>query len=409
MSPLWPFPPRRASGPGGAIIPAVQVVVHYAEVGLKGRNRPRFERCLARNLERALRDHAPAQVRRLYGRLLLELPDDASFEVVRRRLARVWGVAYFARASVVPPTLEAIEATVDALVDASTFETFGVRARRIDKRHPFKSSDLNRELGRRIQDRSGARVDLGDPDVWFEVHVLSNEAIVLHERFPGPGGMPVGSAGRVVSLISGGIDSPVASALALKRGCEVSFVHFHSAPHTTRASQDKVRELIGRIVGSAGPAQVFMVPFGELQQTLLREAPADPRIVLYRRFMVRIAERLAQRVGALALVTGESLGQVSSQTLGNLDTINRAATLPVLRPLIGMDKADIIGLAQELGTYEISIEPDEDCCSYLMPRNPATWTRPDELETIERGLDTKGLVESALEQVAEERIEPIHD
>jgi thiamine biosynthesis protein ThiI len=387
----------------------VRIAVHYAEVGLKGRNRPSFEKRLARNLELAVADLGDARVRRLYGRLLLEISDDAAFEVVRRRLERVWGVAYFSRASVVPPTLEAIEGAVDALVDGSTFETFGVRARRADKRHPFRSSDLNRTLGRRIEERTGARVDLGDPDLWVEIHVLSNEAIVLHERIAGPGGMPVGSAGRVVSLISGGIDSPVASALALKRGCEVVFAHFHSAPYTSRASQDKVRELIGRIIGPTGPARVFMVPFGELQQTLLREAPADPRIVLYRRFMVRIAERLAERVRALALVTGESLGQVSSQTLGNLDTINRAATLPVLRPLIGMDKADIIALARDLGSYETSIEPDEDCCSYLMPRNPATWTRPEELEKIERSLDTKGLVESALEQVTEERVEPIHD
>ena len=191
----------------------MQIVVHYAEIGLKGRNRPRFEKRLARNLERALDDAGPARARRLYGRLLLELPDDASFEVVQSRLKRVWGIAYFARADVVSPTLEAIEKAVDALVDESTFETFGVRSRRADKRHPFKSSDLNRRLGRRIEERTGARVDLGDPDLWVEVHVLSNEAIVLHERVPGPGGMPVGSAGRVVSLISGGIDSPVASSI----------------------------------------------------------------------------------------------------------------------------------------------------------------------------------------------------
>jgi thiamine biosynthesis protein ThiI len=216
----------------------------------------------------------------------------------------------------------------------------------------------------------------------------------------------VRSAGRVLALVSGGIDSPVAAWLAMKRGCSVSFAHFHSAPYTSEASQRKVRDAVARLARWHGPARVWFVPFAELQQTLVREAPAEPRIVLYRRFMLRIAESLALRDGALALVTGESVGQVSSQTLANLDTINRAATLPVLRPLVGSDKSEIVSLAQRIGTYQISIEPDEDCCSFLMPRQPATWTRPEAIEAIERSLDVKGLVEATLSRVELERIEP---
>ena len=193
----------------------------------------------------------------------------------------------------------------------------------------------------------------------------------------------------------------------MKRGCLVSFAHFHSAPYTSVASQRKARDAVAHLARWQGPTRLWLVPFAELQQTLVREAPAEPRIVLYRRFMLRIAQALAERDQALALVTGDSVGQVSSQTLANLDTINRAATLPVLRPLVGADKAEIMSLAKRIGTYEISIEPDEDCCSFLMPRQPATWTRPEAIEAIERNLDVKGLVEATLSRVEQERIEPI--
>jgi thiamine biosynthesis protein ThiI len=383
----------------------VFVVVHYSEIGLKGRNRPRFEARLVENLKRALGDLG-ARASRLFGRLLVELPDDVDFEAVARRLENVFGVAYFSRATLLEPTLESMTRGIVEFVEQRSFESFGVRARRVDKRKPWSSEELNSKLGRAVKDHTGARVDLSQPDLWIDIHVLSREAILLHERRPGPGGMPVRSAGRLVSLISGGIDSPAASWLMLKRGATLTYVHFHSAPYTSAASQDKVRDLVSVLARWSGPSTLYMVPFGDLQKTLVAEAPADPRIVLYRRFMLRIAERIARKHQALALVTGEALGQVSSQTLGNLDTINRAATLPVLRPLVGMDKAEIIELASHVGTYEISIEPDEDCCSFLMPRSPATWTRPEPVAEIEQRLDVEGLIEATLKRIEQERINP---
>ena len=381
-------------------------VVHYAEVGLKGRNRPRFEERLRSNLERALRPLGRVRVRTLYGRLLAEVPDEADPAEVRRRVSSVFGVAWFGRAAVTDPSLEAIERAVDELVAGCEFRSFGVRSRRIDKTFPMRSSDLNAHLGARVVAATGARVDLTQPDLWIEPHVLSDYALLPMEKIPGPGGLPVGTGGKAVALISGGIDSPVAAWAMARRGLELYYVHFHSAPFTSSASQQKVRDVIRRLAASQRRASLFLVPFGELQQLLVRDAPAEPRIVLYRRFMLRIAERLAERVGALALITGDSLGQVSSQTLGNLDTINRAASLPVFRPLIEMDKSEIIQRAQEIGTYETSIEPDEDCCSYLMPRRPATWTRPEPIEAIENRLDVKGMVEDTLKRVEHERIEP---
>jgi thiamine biosynthesis protein ThiI len=390
------------------MIRAMKWVVHYAELGLKGRNRPRFENTLCENIVRALAPLGRARTKRLYGRILVEAPEGASAQAVSERLARVFGVAYFSVATTFEPTREAITAQVDAFVASRKFASFGVRTRRVDKALPFRSSELAAELGARIQSRTGARVDLENPELWVDLHLLhGDEAILLHERMPGPGGLPVRSAGRALALLSGGIDSPVAAWMLAKRGCELGFVHFHSAPYTSSASQRKVRDVLRRLTSWTGPASLFMVPFGELQQAIVRDAPAEPRIVLYRRFMVRIAEELAGREGALALVTGDSVGQVSSQTLANLDTINRAATLPVLRPLVGSDKGEIIQLAKRIGTYEISIEPDEDCCSFLMPRQPATWTRPGPIEAIERGLDVKMLVEATLSRVELERIEPI--
>jgi thiamine biosynthesis protein ThiI len=345
-------------------------------------------------------------VRRLYGRLLAEVPDEADPAEVRRRVSGVFGVAWFGRAAVTDPSLEAIEQAVDRLVGACEFSSFGVRSRRVDKRFPMRSSDLNAHLGARVVEATGARVDLNQPDLWIEPHILSDCVLLPMEKIPGPGGLPVGSGGKAVALISGGIDSPVAAWAMARRGLELYYVHFHSAPFTSSASQQKVRDVVRRLAWCQRRTTLFLVPFGELQQVLVRDAPAEPRIVLYRRFMLRVAERLAERTGSLALITGDSLGQVSSQTLGNLDTINRAASLPVFRPLIEMDKSEIIRRAQEIGTYETSIEPDEDCCSYLMPRQPATWTRPDPIEAIENKLDVKGMVEDALERVEHERIEP---
>jgi thiamine biosynthesis protein ThiI len=386
------------------------VVVHYSEIGLKGRNRPRFEGALRRGLRRALEGVARARIRRRHGRLLLELPDDVSWERARDRLGTVFGVAYFARALRTDPTPEAIERAVEESCGSREFASFGVRARRADKSHPFTSGDLNRRIGAHVlRYRPGARVDLGSPELWIDIHVLSREALVFVERIPGPGGMPVGSAGRALALLSGGIDSPVAAHRMMKRGLELAFVHFHSAPFTSPASQQKVRTLCARLGRWQGRSRLYLVPFGELQRELVRTAPAEPRIVLYRRFMLRLAERLAEREGALALVTGESLGQVSSQTLANLDTINRVATLPVLRPLCDLDKQEIVELAQGIGTFDVSIEPGDDCCSYLMPRQPATWTRPEALEAIERQLDVKGMVEAALARVETEEVEVSHD
>jgi thiamine biosynthesis protein ThiI len=235
-------------------------------------------------------------------------------------------------------------------------------------------------------------VDLHTPELEIHVEVLPAETFVYADRTPGPGGLPVGVSGTVVALLSGGIDSPVAAWRMMKRGCHVVFVHFHSVPYLPATSQDKARNLVARLTEWQYRSQLFLAPLGEIQREVVLSVPPAARVVVYRRMMIRIAERLARSCGAGALVTGESLGQVASQTLENISRTNEVAGMPVFRPLIGMDKLEITAQAQQLDTFEISIEPDADCCTLFVPRHPGTRISADEIRAVESRLDIPRLV-----------------
>ncbi|MBI1734897.1 MAG: tRNA 4-thiouridine(8) synthase ThiI [Candidatus Rokubacteria bacterium] len=368
------------------------VIVHYHEISLKGGTRPMFLRHLARNLERATEDVGPARVRQLTGRIVLELDDRADPEAVKRRVMRVFGVANCAVAWRVPSTLEAMKPAVLRVVEGRAFGSFRITARRAFKTYPMTSVELNRELGALVQARTGARVDLHHAELTVHVEVLPAATFVYADREPGPGGLPVGASGTVVALLSGGIDSPVAAWRMMKRGCRVVFVHFHSVPYLPPTSQAKARALVERLTEWQYDSRLHFVAFGEIQREVVLAVPAPARVVVYRRLMVRIAEAIARRSGAAALVTGESLGQVASQTLANLSRIDEVATLPVLRPLIGMDKLEITAEAQRIGTFEISIEPDADCCTLFVPKHPSTRMTPEEVAAAEARLDLPRLV-----------------
>ncbi len=381
------------------------VLVHYGELALKGGNRPIFEKTLIENISRALAGLHIKAVRKLYGRLVVDLAPDSPWEEVRQRLGRVCGVVNFSPAHRVEATVEDIEAAVDEATSQYAFDSFRVQTKRADKTFALNTPELNAHIGARVQAATGAAVDLSDAaELTLAIEIVSGTALVACERHPGPGGLPVGVSGRVACMLSGGIDSPVAAYTMLKRGCRVDFIHFHSYPYTDRASVDKVLEVAELLTRFQNRASVSLVPFAEVQQRIVAETPAHLRIILYRRFMVRISEEIAQRLGATALVTGESLGQVSSQTLTNITTIEAAAAKPILRPLIGMDKQEIINLARAIGTYEVSIQPHDDCCSFLMPRRPATRSTPEELEAAEAALDVEALVSMALEGVETKRL-----
>ena len=379
------------------------VIVHYHEISLKRGNRPLFLRRLQENLARAVGDLGPVRVQQLPGRIVLDLAGHPAPEAVRARLDRVCGVANTALAVRTGSSLEALRAAVDHAIEGRAFPSFRITARRAFKTFPLTSTDLNRELGAHVQRRRPeVRVDLHHAALEIHVEVLPHEAFVYPDRCPGPGGLPVGSAGTVAALISGGIDSPVAAWRMMKRGCRVLFVHFHSVPYLPDASIRKVRELVGRLTQWQYFSRLHLVPFGEIQREVVLSVSPMARVVVYRRLMVRIAQALARQSGALALVTGESLGQVASQTLHNLARIDEAAELPVLRPLIGMDKLEITDQARALDTLEISNEPDADCCTLFVPAHPATRLTPDEVAAMEARLDIAALIRAGVEGAATE-------
>jgi thiamine biosynthesis protein ThiI len=367
-------------------------IVHYHEVSLKKGSRPMFLRHLARNLERAVSDVGPARLRQLTGRIMLELDGNEAPHVVRDRLARVCGVANVALAYRVPSTVDAMKDVIARLIEGLRFASFRITARRAFKTYPLTSVELNRALGAFVVERTGARVSLHHAELDIHVEVLPAETFIYVDPVPGPGGLPVGASGTVMALLSGGIDSPVAAWRMIKRGCRVMFAHFHSVPYLPDVSQGKAKALVTRLTQWQYDSRLFIVPFGEIQREIVLSVPGPARVVIYRRMMVRIAEALARQTGAAALVTGESLGQVASQTLVNIARIDEAATMPVFRPLIGTDKLEITAEAERLGTFEISIEPDADCCTLFTPKHPATRLSEDAVRAVESGLDVAGLV-----------------
>ena len=398
------------------------IVVHYQELALKGKNRPWFLGRLVRNLRRALSDLDVRTVRALMGRVEVVLGPGAVPAEVSERISRVFGIANFSYANSTPldyarsddgrsertgPTgdLDVIAKAILTDLGDRTCTSFRVSARRADKRFPMTSPQIEREVGGRIKEARGWTVNLDDPDLVIHVELLTNQAFYFFGKERGPGGLPTGTAGRVVCLLSGGIDSPVAAHRMMKRGCTVTFVHFHSYPILSRASQEKVRELVTLLTRWQQRSRVYLVPFGEIQQQVVLAVPGPMRVVVYRRLMMRIAESIARARGAQALVTGDVVGQVASQTLENLAVVGAVATMPIFRPLIGMDKDEITAEAIRLGTYPISIVPDQDCCTLFTPRNPLTRARRDEVEAAEQALPIDDLVARAVREAVIEHCE----
>lgn len=373
------------------------LLVHYHEVGLKGRNRPMFEHALRRNLAQALGDLA-ASVRLRSGRLEVLDPKPEALSYA----ARVFGVANVSPAFVVPADLDAIVECGIAVardVDAATgFETFAVRARRARTGFAHDSGHVNRVLGEAIRSGLSKRVDLSNPELTVRVEIFENQAYVSGRKVEGPGGLPVGTTGPVVSLLSAGIDSPVATWRLMKRGADPIAVHFHSEPFTDPSSRRKVQELLDVLRGWGYRREWWSVPMGEAQREISLSADPSLRILLYRRLMLRVAERIAAERQALAVVTGESLGQVASQTLENLHAVGSIAKLEILRPLIGVDKIEIIAEAERIGTYRISAEPHQDCCTLFEPRNPVTRCTPERLDDAEQGYDVDAMVADCFER-----------
>ncbi len=374
-------------------------LIRYDEIGLKGRNRRFFEGRLRENVARAL-DLPPGAVVRERGRLFVHPPEGGT-EADPRALARVFGIRSFSRAVAIAPDLGAVTEAVLRLADAAAERaaaSFAMDSRRSTKAFPLTSLELNVRLGRAVQDRHpGLRVDLGRPDVTLHVEVREAAAYVYDAVTPGPGGLPVGSSGRALLLLSGGIDSPVAGWMAMKRGLDVDSVHFHTPPYTAPQAREKAVAIARELAAWGGrPSRIHLVPVTALQQAIARIVPERLWTMSLRRAMVRLAERIAREAGQGALVVGDSLGQVASQTLENMAAVDAAAGLPVLRPLVGLDKAEIVDLARRIGTFELSVQPFADCCVLFAPRRPATRTRLAAAEAAERDLPLENLLSAAL-------------
>lgn len=376
------------------------VLVRYDEIGIKGRNRPDFIRKLAENIRRVTgleRDRVRIEWGRLY---ILAGNDEAE---LLRALPRVFGIRSVSPAVRLPLDMTLLEQEAVALARREYergARTFKVETRRSLKTFPLTSLDISRLLGTAIQRAiPHFAVDVHHPDTTIGVEIRQEGILLFAEWIEGPGGLPVGINGRALVLLSGGIDSPVAAWMAMKRGIAVDVVYFHSFPYTGDKAKEKVIELsrcLSRWKGE--PVTVYIPSFTNLQMEISRQIPPPLWTVFHRRFMYRVAERLAIEHEYGALVTGESLGQVASQTLENLSCVNAAVSILVLRPLIGLDKAEIVALARRIGTYDISILPYEDCCTLFAPKNPVTRARRDRVEQLERRLDVEGLIAAALSQ-----------
>ncbi|MEQ1868841.1 MAG: tRNA uracil 4-sulfurtransferase ThiI [Vicinamibacterales bacterium] len=381
------------------------VVVHYKELALKGKNRPWFVQILVRNLRRALTGLDVDTVRSVMGRIEIEFKADLDWDAIRGRISTVVGIANFSRAG--RSTLDFHELAQAILKDLGDIDvpSFRVSARRADKRFPFTSPQIEREVGGLIKAAKGWKVDLDHGALTIHLEILPTHSFYFFGKEPGAGGLPSGTGGKLACLISGGIDSPVAAFRMIRRGCRVLLIHFHSYPILSRASQEKVREIAAVLTRYQQETRLVLVPFGEVQQQVVLLVKPEMRVIVYRRLMLRIAEKIALRWHARALVTGEVVGQVASQTLENLTAIAEASSLEILRPLVGMDKDEIAEQAARLGTLDISNIPDQDCCTLFTPRHPATRARRDQVVLAEASLPIDALVESALAGAVVEEFE----
>lgn len=375
------------------------IIIRYAEIHLKGKNRGWFERVFAVNIEKSLKG-LKHEIRRHSGRYLIENFDEADTEIILDRLKKVFGIHSYSVALKVKTDMDEIFEAAQAV--SLKRGTFKVETHRADKSFPLNSMQISAETGGRLLDKnSELKVDVHNPDFIINIDLRENgTCLVFNEFYKGAGGVPVGTSGKGLLLISGGIDSPVAGHMIAKRGMSIECIHFHSYPYTNIQAKEKVIELAKLLSSYTCGTKLNIVSVTHIQEEIHKKCNGDYMVTLLRRFMMRIAETIAQKCGAQCLITGESLAQVASQTVEGMTSSNSVIkTLPVLRPLCGFDKDEIIERSRSIGTYETSIEPYEDCCTVFLPRHPVTRPKLAEVEAEETKLDVDGLVAEAMQSL----------
>lgn len=361
------------------------IVVHYGEIGTKGKNRDFFERKLMENIRKALGKHVERVYKR-YGRIVCDPVERADLDRIRKILEGLPGIEYFSFAVKSGLGMKNIrKASLNAL-NGRSFKTFRVVSRRSDKGFRMTSQELNNDIGSHICKRMGKKVKLKGPDAELHVEVCEKEAFVYCDKHRGVGGLPVGAGSRLVCSLSGGIDSPVSSFLMMKRGCEVVFVHIYNDTLTNTGVLSKLDGIVRQLTRFQNRSKLYVVPFGDIQKQIIMHVPAELRMIIYRRFMMRIMNEIARIEKAKGIVTGDSVGQVASQTVENMGCIHQSSMLPVFPPLLGMDKEEITGIAKRIGTYEHSITPYPDCCSYMIAKHPETRASLEVILKVEKGI-----------------------
>ncbi len=380
------------------------IICHYAEIGLKGKNRRFFEEKLVENIKKALRPEFFEFVKRISGRLLVKISEKGSGEgkKIAGVLKNVFGIAYFAFAVDCPQKIGEIKKKALEVLKTQKFKTFKIATQRSKKEFLLTSTEINEQVGAEILKKLKKKVDLENPDITLFIEIVEKFAFLYTERIKGQGGLPVNVSGKAVTLLSGGIDSPVAAFLMLKRGVAIIFLHFHAYPYTNKASIEKVQKIVKVLDKFQQGSKLYLAPFAGIQKEILLKTPAKLRVILYRRMMFRIAQEVAKKEKCLAVVTGESIGQVASQTLENIKVIEQVTDLPILRPLLGQDKQEIIKMARQINTFEISILPDQDCCVRFLPKHPTTKANLKEVERAEKNIDIKKLIQMCYNKITKQ-------
>lgn len=377
------------------------LIVRCGEVALKGMNKPYFERMLVDRIRRNLKSFKGVDIKRQEGLIFIRAEKDLDIDAIIKETAKVFGVASISKAVEAEPELNAIgEAAVEYmmnLIETRGVQTFKVEAKRADKNFPVKSPEIGRIIGAKVLVGCKVlKVNVHEPDVLLHVDVRSDKAYIYEGKVNGFGGLPLGTNGKGMILLSGGIDSPVAAWMMAKRGMMIEAVHFHSYPYTSPRAQEKVEDLAKILSTYVGKFKMHTINLLPIQEQIVMNCPEEETTILVRRFMMRIAERIAEKTDCMMLITGENLGQVASQTAESLVVTDASVSKPVMRPLIAMDKTEIMDKAKEIGTYEKSIEPYEDCCTVFLPKHPTTKPKLEKILESESKLDCEALIEAAV-------------
>ncbi|MCX6745375.1 MAG: tRNA 4-thiouridine(8) synthase ThiI [Candidatus Parcubacteria bacterium] len=373
------------------------LLIHYGEIALKGGNRQFFEKRLMENIQMALLEFGNVGLKHIQGRIIVKIEDKWDLDKVREKLLKVFGIEYFAMAWNSDLNLEKISQDLLVLLKEQKFKSFRITTRRANKEFALTSQQISEQLGELVMTKLKKKVNLHEPDINCRIDIFGKFAFIYFEKIICRGGLPVGVSGNLLCLISGGIDSPVAANLMQKRGANIVFVNFDAYPATPKENQEKVKDLAKVLAEYQNGSKLYLVPFLAIQQEVIKIVPEDYRVIFYRRMMLRIAKMIAQKENILALVTGDSLGQVASQTVENISAISQAIDLPIFRPLIGFNKEEIITIARQIETYELSAQPFADCCSLYVPQHPVTRADLNLIKDTEKNWNFQVLLAKTLE------------